>query len=125
MSEIKLACDVVKQVRAICDKHGNQPGELINILHEAQHLHGYLPEEMQRIIAAQLGIPVSRVYGVVTFYTFFTMLPKGKLPSPCVWVPPATCVVRRNCSKSSNACWALKWAKRLRTASSPSTACVA
>lgn len=76
MSEIKLACDVVKQVRAICDKHGNQPGELINILHEAQHLHGYLPEEMQRIIAAQLGIPVSRVYGVVTFYTFFTMLPK-------------------------------------------------
>ena len=80
MSEIKLACDVVKQVRAICDKHGNQPGELINILHEAQHLHGYLPEEMQRIIAAQLGIPVSHVYGVVTFYTFFTMLPKGKHP---------------------------------------------
>ena len=52
MSEIKLACDVVKQVRAICDKHGNQPGELINILHEAQHLHGYLPEEMQRIITS-------------------------------------------------------------------------
>ena len=47
MSDIKLACDVVEQVRAICDKHGNQPGELINILHEAQHLHGYLPEEMQ------------------------------------------------------------------------------
>ena len=44
MSEIKLACDVVKQVRAICDRHGNQPGELINILHEAQHLHGYLPK---------------------------------------------------------------------------------
>ena len=43
-------------------------------------LYGYLPEEMQRIIAAQLGIPVSRVYGVVTFYTFFTMLPKGKHP---------------------------------------------
>ena len=45
MSDIKLACDVAEQVRAICDKHGNQPGELINILHEAQHLHGYLPEE--------------------------------------------------------------------------------
>lgn len=42
MSDIKLACDVAEQVRAICDKHGNQPGELINILHEAQHLHGYL-----------------------------------------------------------------------------------
>ena len=66
MSDIKLACDVAEQVRTICDKHGNNPGELINILHEAQHLHGYLPE--------------SKVYGVVTFYTFFTMTPKGKHP---------------------------------------------
>ena len=49
MSEIKLACEVAEQVKAICDKHGNLPGELINILHEAQHLQGYLPEEMQRI----------------------------------------------------------------------------
>ena len=94
MSEIKLACDVAEQVRTICDKHGNNPGELINILHEAQHLHGYLPEEfiltgeriteikkeMQRIIASKLNIPVSKVYGVVTFYTFFTMTPKGKHP---------------------------------------------
>ncbi|MDR0961686.1 MAG: NADH-quinone oxidoreductase subunit NuoE [Mediterranea sp.] len=80
MSEIKLSCAVQQQVRDICDRHNNEPGELINILHEAQHMHGYLPEEMQRIIAAQLGIPVSRVYGVVTFYTFFTMKPKGRYP---------------------------------------------
>ena len=68
MSEIKLACEVAEQVKAICDKHGNLPGELINILHEAQHLQGYLPEEMQRLIAHKLNIPVSKVYGVVTFY---------------------------------------------------------
>ena len=80
MSDIKLACDVVEQVKTICDKHGNNADELINILHEAQHLHGYLPEEMQRIIASKLRIPVSKVYGVVTFYTFFTMTPKGKHP---------------------------------------------
>ena len=80
MSDIKLACDVVEQVKTICDKHGNNAGELINILHEAQHLHGYLPEEMQRIIASKLRIPVSKVYGVVTFYTFFTMTPKVKHP---------------------------------------------
>ncbi len=80
MSDIKLACTVVEQVKAICDIHGNTPGELINILHEAQHLYGYLPEEMQRIIAHKLNIPVSKVYGVVTFYTFFTMTPKGKHP---------------------------------------------
>ena len=80
MSDIKLACDVAEQIKTICDKHGNNPGELINILHEAQHLQGYLPEEIQRIIASKLGIPVSKVYGVVTFYTFFTMTPKGKHP---------------------------------------------
>mgnify|MGYP000760451453 FL=1 len=80
MSEIKLACEVAEQVKAICDKYGNLPGELINILHEAQHLQGYLPEEMQRLIAHKLNIPVSQVYGVVTFYTFFTMTPKGKYP---------------------------------------------
>ena len=75
---MKLACNVVEQVEAICDKHGNRPGELINILHEAQNMHGYLPEEMQRIIARKLNIPASKVYGVVTFYSFFTMTPKGK-----------------------------------------------
>lgn len=80
MSEMKLACDVVHKVQMICDRHRNRPGELINILHEAQQLHGYLPEEMQRVIASKLGIPVSKVYGVVTFYTFFTMTPKGRHP---------------------------------------------
>ena len=80
MATIKLACDVARHVEAICDKHGNDQGELINILHEAQHLQGYLPEEMQRLIAHKLNIPVSKVYGVVSFYTFFTMTPKGKHP---------------------------------------------
>lgn len=80
MSDIKLPSEIAEQVETICDKHRNDPGELINILHEAQHLQGYLPEEMQRIIASKLDIPVSKVYGVVTFYTFFTMAPKGKHP---------------------------------------------
>ena len=39
MSDIKLACMVAEEVKAICDKHGNDPGELINILHYPQHLH--------------------------------------------------------------------------------------
>ena len=53
MSDIKLACDMAEQIKTICDKHGNKPGELINVLHEAQHLQGYLPEETQRIIASK------------------------------------------------------------------------
>lgn len=80
MADIKIACTVIAQVKSICDKYGNDSGELINILHEAQHLLGYLPEDVQRVIAHKLNIPVSKVYGVVTFYTFFTMSPKGKHP---------------------------------------------
>ena len=80
MAKTKLACTVVAQIRSICDKHGNDAGELINILHEAQTMLGYLPEDAQRIVARKLEIPVSRVYGVVTFYTFFTEKPKGKYP---------------------------------------------
>lgn len=52
--------------------------ELIAILHRAQHIFGYLPMEVQQFIADKLGINVSKVYGVVTFYSFFTMVPKGK-----------------------------------------------
>lgn len=80
MSEIKLPQNKIDQLIVICDEHGNQAGELINILHKAQHLFGYLPAEVQRIVARQLNIPVSKVYGVVTFYSFFTMEPKGEHP---------------------------------------------
>lgn len=80
MSDIQLSPDKINALLAICEEYGNQPGELINILHKAQHLFGYLPQEVQQIVAKQLRIPVSKVYGVVTFYSFFTMTPKGKHP---------------------------------------------
>lgn len=80
MSEIKLPQDKIGKLLDICKEHGNQAGELINILHKAQHLFGYLPPEVQRIVANELNIPVSKVYGVVTFYSFFTMEPKGEHP---------------------------------------------
>lgn len=80
MSDFKISQDKMDKLLAICEEHGNQPGELINILHKAQHLFGYLPPEVQRIVAKQLDIPVSKVYGVVTFYSFFNMTPKGEYP---------------------------------------------
>ncbi len=52
--------------------------ELIAVLHRAQHILSYLPREVQEFIADRLQIPVSKVYGVVTFYSFFTMEKKGK-----------------------------------------------
>ena len=80
MSDTRLPCDIADKINEICQKHEDNPRELINILHEAQHILGYLPEEMQRMIAGRLGIPASKVYGVVTFYAFFTMTAKGKYP---------------------------------------------
>lgn len=80
MSDIKIPQDKIEKLLAICEEHGKQAGELINVLHKAQHLFGYLPAEVQKIVAQQLNIPASKVYGVVTFYSFFTMTPKGEHP---------------------------------------------
>ena len=82
MEKIHLPQPKVNELHAICKEHDNDPGELINILHAAQEIFGYLPREVQEMVAAELHIPVSRVYGVVTFYSFFTMTPKGKYPIP-------------------------------------------
>ena len=51
---------------------------LIEILRSAQEIFGYLPVEVQEFIAQELNIPVNQIYGVVTFYNFFTMTPRGK-----------------------------------------------
>ena len=51
---------------------------LIGVLHYAQEIYGYLPDNVQWHIAQKLGIPSAKVYGVVSFYSFFTMIPKGE-----------------------------------------------
>lgn len=53
-------------------------GALIEILHKAQHIFGYLPREIQLYVARKLGIPGAEVYGVVSFYSYFTTKPRGK-----------------------------------------------
>ena len=78
--KIKLPKVNVDKIIKICDSFGNEPGELINVLHRTQEDIGYLPREVQEVIAQQLKIPVAKVYGVVTFYSFFTMTPKGEHP---------------------------------------------
>lgn len=80
MSEIKLSTEHIDLLKSICNEHDNQPEELIHILHKTQNSLGYLPAEVQKVIAHQLHMPVSKVYGVVTFYSFFTMTPKGRYP---------------------------------------------
>lgn len=75
-----LSQSKITKLHAICEEYNNDPGELINILHATQGTFGYLPAEVQEVIASRLDIPVSKVYGVVTFYSFFTMTPNGKYP---------------------------------------------
>ncbi len=70
--------EIAKQLDSIIKKFRNKPGSLIPVLQEAQELVGYLPPPVQRHIAKGLKLPVSEVHGVVSFYSFFTMKPKGK-----------------------------------------------
>jgi len=62
----------------IIARHKDMDGGLIPVLHQAQEVYGYLPIEVQQIIAEGLNIPMAEVYGVVTFYTQFSTNPKGK-----------------------------------------------
>lgn len=66
------------QLQEIIDRYRDTEGALIPVLHEAQELYGYLPENVQKKIAEGLNIPLSEVYGVVTFYTQFSLKPKGR-----------------------------------------------
>ena len=70
--EVKLG------VRQICDQYKNEPSPLMLILSDIQKKYGYIPLELQEIVSDETGIPVSDIYGVVTFYSFFSLEPKGK-----------------------------------------------
>jgi len=60
------------------EHYNHEPTALIQVLHAAQHLFGFLSADVLRYVAAALKLPLSQVYGVVTFYHFFTMVPRGK-----------------------------------------------
>lgn len=62
----------------IINEYRNREGSLIQILHLAQGIFGYLPNELQRFISERLNVPLAEVYGVVTFYSFFSTIPKGE-----------------------------------------------
>ena len=82
MSSIKIELrqeDVIK-IKEICASFNNDPQELINVLHKCQEHFGYLPAEVQEVVSSEMSVPVAKIYGVVTFYSFFTMTPKGKHP---------------------------------------------
>ncbi len=73
-----LTPEMMVKVDEIIAMHRGRPGCLIPVLEECQGVTAYLPVELQEYIARGLNMPASNVYGVVTFYSFFSMVPKGK-----------------------------------------------
>ena len=73
----------LSRVDAIIERYRAKPGALIPVLEDIQDTLGYLPASIQKKIALGLGVPFSEVYGVVTFYSFFTMVPRGKHTVKC------------------------------------------
>ena len=68
----------VRQINEICDRYVSEKTPLMMILSDVQKEFGYIPLEVQEIISARTGISVAEIYGVVTFYSFFSLTPKGK-----------------------------------------------
>ncbi len=74
----EFPAEKITQLDAIIARYKGKPGGLIPVLEEAQVCLEYLPVSVQKKIAGELNLPFSRVYGVVTFYSFFTMTPRGR-----------------------------------------------
>lgn len=73
----------VKKINEICDRYVNETTPLMMILSDIQKEYGYIPLEVQEIVSARTGISVAEIYGVVTFYSFFSLKPKGKYVIGC------------------------------------------
>ena len=67
-----------EQLRSVIESYRDSEGATIPILHKAQGIYGYLPIEVQTIIAEELNVPLAEIYGIVTFYAQFSLNPKGR-----------------------------------------------
>lgn len=67
-----------QELNAAILKYKDQPGALMPVMQAAQEIYGYLPIEVQKMIASGLDVPLEKVYGIATFYAQFTLQPKGK-----------------------------------------------
>lgn len=78
MEKVNLTQENFAKLEQFIEKNKDTKGALIPILQEAQNIFGYLPVEVQKNISDALNVPVAEIYGVVTFYSQFTLVPKGK-----------------------------------------------
>ena len=73
-----LSATAKKQIEEIIARYQNETTPLMMILSDIQREYGYIPLDVQELISEKTGIPVAEIYGVVTFYSFFSLTPKGK-----------------------------------------------
>jgi NADH:ubiquinone oxidoreductase subunit E len=76
--ENEFTHEELEDIDVVLEQYRGRAESLITVLEKVQSIAGYLPESLQRRVAKALKTPLSRVYGVVTFYSFFTMKPRGK-----------------------------------------------
>ena len=80
---VKLSASSVEKINEICDRYVDEPTPLMMILSDIQNEYGYIPLEVQELVSKKTGISVAEIYGVVTFYSFFSLTPKGKYVIGC------------------------------------------
>lgn len=78
-----LSESAVKKIDEICEKYISEPTPLMMILSDIQKEFGYIPLDVQELVSEKTGISVAEIYGVVTFYSFFSLKPKGKYVIGC------------------------------------------
>ena len=66
------------ELKKFIDEVSDKKGTLIGVLHKAQHLYGYLSDELIFFISEELNVPTSKIFGVISFYSFFTTKPRGE-----------------------------------------------
>ena len=79
----KLNAKAIAKIEEICDRYTNEKTPLMMILSDIQNEYGYIPLEVQELVSQETGISVAEIYGVVTFYSFFSLQPKGKYVIGC------------------------------------------
>ena len=78
-----LSAAAVSQIKEICSRYKDEKTPLMMILSDIQNEYGYIPLDVQEVVSAETGISVAEIYGVVTFYSFFSLTPKGKYVIGC------------------------------------------
>ena len=78
MAKTETDAKISAKIRKIVEETRGQSGALIRVLQQVQGIVGYLPPEVLKTISKEMKVPLSEVYGIVSFYSFFSMVPKGK-----------------------------------------------